>query len=240
MRIRFCALVVCIIICGGKMLHSETPVGKGAAKGPTSDIEIVEKLNASRKQYHTALEQLRKHYLEAGDIERAKWAEDEIKQYHRMVKYAYRLDIDVPIPTLQAKQNIPDANALFREAMKYKDRGFGSEYVDNQRRAEILFQMLLDKYPECDKIGDTAYQLGDIYEKYRPTPQYRRGAVYFERSYQWNRIGNSDARMRAAKIYDRHLADREKARAIYQDIINHDTDNNRLAEARRRLEELKR
>ncbi|MCE9533710.1 MAG: hypothetical protein K8T89_21670, partial [Planctomycetes bacterium] len=157
---------------------------KTPGKNPTSDIEMVEKLNSTRKQYQLNLEQLRQQYLNMGDIEKAKWAEDELKQYHRMMKYAYRLDIDVPVPTLQAKQNIPEANDLFREAMKYKDKGFGNEYLDNQRRAELLFQRLLDKYPESDKIGETAYQLGDIYEKYRPSVQYQRGALYFERSYQ--------------------------------------------------------
>jgi ferritin len=206
---------------------------------PTSDIELVEKLNATRKAYQSTMEQLRQHYLASGEVEKAKWAEDELRQYHRLVKYAYRLDIDVPVPTLQAKQNIPEANDLFREAMKYKDKGFGTEYVDNQRRAEILFQRLLDKYPESDKIGEAAYQLGDLYEKYRPHPQHPRAAVYFERSYLWNKTRHDDARMRAARLYDRQMNDREKARAIYKEVLNHDTDNNRLQEAKRRLEELR-
>ncbi len=216
-----------------------TPGGKAPGKSPTSDIEIVEKLNATRKTYQLTLEQLRQHYLSVGDIEKSKWAEDELKQYHRLVKFAYRLDIDVPVPTLQAKQNIPEANDLFREAMKYKDKGFGAEALDNQRRAEILFQRLLDKYPESDKIGETAYQLGDIYEKYKPSPQYHRAALYFERSYQWNRVGNSDARMRAAKLYDKQIVDRDKAKTIYKEILTHDTDNKRVEEARKRLEELR-
>lgn len=226
---------------GGLVLYSaaQSPPPVAKSKGPTSDIEFVEKLNATRKQYQLSLEQLRKHYLDVGDIERSKWAEDELKNYHRLVKYAYRLDIDVPVPTLQAKNNIPEANELFREAMKYKDKGFGTDYVDNQRRAEILLQRLLDKYPESDKIGETAYQLGDIYEKYRPTTQYQRSALYFERSYQWNKVGNSDARLRAARIYDKQLVDREKAKAIYKEILTHDTDSNRIQEARKRLEELR-
>jgi tetratricopeptide (TPR) repeat protein len=225
------------------LTSAQTPpaIPKGGAKDPTSDIELVEKLNATRKQYQMTLEQLRKHYINVGDIERSKWVEDELLQYHRLMKYAYRLDIVVPVPTLQAKQNIPEANDLFREAMSFKDKGraFGStDSIDNQRRAELLLQRLLDKYPESDKIGETAYHLGDIYEKYKPTPQYQHAAVYFERSVQWNRISNSDARMRAAKIYDSHLHDREKAKTIYKEILTHDTDNNRIAEARKRLEEL--
>lgn len=232
-----------VCLAGGAFLYtaaqSPAPTAKDPPKGPTSDIELVERLNATRKTYQQTMEQLRQHYLAVGDIERSKWVEDELRQYHRIVKYAYRLDVDVPVPTLQAKNNIPEANELFRQAMQYKDKGFGTDYVDNQRRAEILFQRLLDKYPESDKIGDTAYQLGDIYEKYRPSAQYRRAAVYFERSFQWVRVGNNEARMRAARIYDKQLTDREKARGLYKDVLTHDTDSKRIEEARRRLEELR-
>ena len=125
-----------------------------------------------------------------------------------------------------------DAVALRAAALRFYDAIIKPADFHDQRRAELLFQRLLDKYPESDKIGETAYQLGDIYEKYKPTPQYQHAAVYFERSVQWNRVGSSDARMRAAKIYDAHLKDREKAKALYKDIITHDTDNNRMAEAR--------
>lgn len=234
---------VLLTICFGiaMMASAQMPpaVPKQPGKSPTSDIELVEKLNATRKQYQATLEQLRLHYIASGDLERAKWCEDELKQYHRLVKYAYRLDIDVPVPTLQAKQNIPEANELYREALKYKDKGFGTDYTDNQRRVEILLQRLLDRYPESDKIGEAAYQLGDVYEKYRPSPQYLRAAVYFERSFQWNKTGHTDARLRAARLYDKHISDREKAKALYKEILTHDTDNNRIQEARRRLEELR-
>ena len=238
---RWFSIAAILTAMGGLALFSsaQTPPPAPKLKSPTTDIELVEKLNATRKQYQQTLEQLRQHYINVGDIERSKWAEEELKSYHRFAKRAYRLDVDVPVPTLQAKHNIPEANELFREAMKYKDKGYGDEYIDNQRRAELLFQRLLDKYPESDKIGETAYQLGDIYEKYRPKPHYHRAAAYFERSFQWNKVGNSDARMRAARIYDRQLSDREKAKAIYKEILTHDADTKRIEEARKRLEELR-
>jgi TolA-binding protein len=208
------------------------------AAAATSDIEMVERLIAARKQYRTSLEDLRQFYLRTNDLERAKWAEDELKNFHRLVKHAYRLDLDVPVPTLQPKQNIPEANELFRRALSFKEKGFGTDYIDNQRRSEILFQQMLDKYPECDKIGEAAYQLGDLYEKYRPTPQHRRSAAYFERSFQWNKSGQSDARLRAARIYDTKLADRNRAVELYKEVIDHDTDTSRIQEAQRRLAEL--
>jgi TolA-binding protein len=146
----------------------------------------------------------------------------------------------VPPPTLQPKQNIPEANNLFRRAVDYKAKGTGDDYVDNQRRAEILFQAILEKYPDSDKIAEAAYHLGDIYEHYRPKPQFERAAAYYERSFQWNKASATDARLRAAKIYDRELKMYDKAKEHYRAVMNHDTNPSRVEEAEGRLKELSR
>jgi TolA-binding protein len=204
---------------------------------PPSDVELVERVLASRKDYQIALEQLRAHYVSVGDTEKARWAEEELRQYHRIGKQAYRLELDPPPPSLQALYNIPEANDLYRRAVLYKDHGWGTDYIDNQRRAEILLQQLLTSYPQSDKIGDAAYQLGDLYEgkAYR---QPQRAAVYFERCFQWNPNTQLDARNRAARLYDKVLKQRDKAIEIYRQVIQHETDATRLAEAQKRLQEL--
>ena len=176
--------------------NSGRPDGRGPARRspappapkPTdsrADIELVERLLAARRDYQGTLEQLRSHYLATGDVEKSRWAEEELRQYHRMNKPAYVLELDVPPPTLQAAHNIPEANELYRRAMTYKDKGWGDDYVDNQRRAEMLLQQLLTQYPQSDKIGDAAYQLGDLYES-KAYKQSRRAAQYFERAFQWS------------------------------------------------------
>jgi hypothetical protein len=126
---------------------------------------------------------------------------------------------------------------LYRQAMTYKDKGWGTDLIDNQRRTEILLQQLLTSYPQSDKIGDAAFQLGDIYES-RNYRQYRRAAQYFERSFQWNSGMAYEARLRAARIYDKHLAERGRAQELYRDVTTHDTDQKRIQEAQKRLAEL--
>jgi tetratricopeptide (TPR) repeat protein len=212
------------------------PAAKGA-KPPATDIELVERLLATRRDYQNSLESLRNYYAANGDMERARWAEDELIQFHRMTKQAFRLELDVPPPTLHASQNIPDANELFRRAMTFKDKGWGNDYIDNQRRAEILLQQLLTNYPQSDKIGDTAYQLGDLYES-KAYKQFRRAAQYFERSFQWNPNTQLDARMRAARLYDRQLNERARAIELYREVTTHETDPKRLQEAQKRITEL--
>jgi TolA-binding protein len=208
-----------------------------APGAPPSDVELVERVLACRKEYQLALEQLRAHYLAAGDLKRARWAEEELIQYHRVAKEAYRLELDVPPPKLPPAYNIPEANELYRRALTYKDKGWGNDYIDNQRRAELLLQQLLSNFPESDKRSDTAYQLGDLYEG-RAYKQYPRSAQYFERCVQWNPQTQLDARVRAARLYDNQLMDRTRAAELYREVIQHETDQKRIQEAQKRLAEL--
>jgi hypothetical protein len=205
--------------------------------GAPAEMELVERVLAARRDYQATLEQLRVHYRNVGDLERLRWVEEELKQYHRIPKQAYRLELDVPPPTLQPLYNIPEANELYRRAMTYKDRGWGNDYLDNQRRAELLLQQLLTSYPQSDKISDAAYQLGDIYES-RAFKQYRRAAQYFERCYQWNPHTHFDARLRAAQLYEKQLMERGRAIDLYREVVARESDPKRVQEAQRRLTDL--
>ncbi|MHB1421700.1 MAG: tetratricopeptide repeat protein [Gemmataceae bacterium] len=213
------------------------PPPKGKRPAVKGDLEMVERLLAARKEYQATLEALRAHYIGSGDVERARWSEEELIQYHRINKYPFRLELVVPPPTLQGNYNIPEANELYRQAIKYKDHGYGQDFNDNQHRAELLFQQLLTNYPQSDKISDTAYQLGDIYEN-KPFRQFDHAAVYFERCFQWNPKTHFDARLRAARLYERYQSERSHALDIYRDITTHETDPKRVEEAQRKVTEL--
>ena len=110
--------------------RAQTPSGTpNSSANPLrpNDIELVEKLLVVRRDYQKTLETLRLHYIQAGDVERAKWAEEELIQFHRINKQAYVLDLDVPPPGLKASKNIPEANTLYTEAVRWKSRsGFGN------------------------------------------------------------------------------------------------------------------
>ncbi|MFO0847485.1 MAG: hypothetical protein U0871_02835 [Gemmataceae bacterium] len=228
------ALLVAVAVAGLAWAADGPPKGKPAA----GDAELVERVIAARKEYQASLVGVYEHYIKTGDRERAKWAEDELKAFHLVWKPSYRLDIlDVPSEKLVAEKNIKEANDLFVLAMQYKDKGLGTDYVLNQRRAELLLQEVLQKHPNSDKIADVAYELGDLYEG-RAYKQPDRAAAYFERAFQWRKGTRTDARMRAARLYDRTLNERAKAIDMYREVIQHDTDPARLKEAERRLSEL--
>lgn len=203
-----------------------------------TDVQLVERVLAARKEYEGSLKALYEHYAKAGDKQRLQWTERELMAYHMMWKPSYNLDVkDVPPPTLEARVNVKEANDLYRSAMEYKGKGFGDDYILNMRRAELLFREVLEKYPNSDKIGDVAYQLGDTYEG-RAYKQYDRAAKYYERSFQWVKGSRSDARLRAATLYDKQLNERSKAIELYRGVLDHDTDPERLKQAEKRLAEL--
>jgi tetratricopeptide (TPR) repeat protein len=216
--------------------RAQAPAAK-AAKPVGTDVELVERVIVLRRDYQKTLEQLRQIYIRAGDLERARWVEEELVQYHRIPKHALILDLDVPPPSLTGQVNVPEANKLLLEAHKYQDKGWGSDYSDNQRRAEVLLQELLGHYPQSDKISDAAFHLGEIYES-KPYRQYRRAARYYERCYQWNPRTQYEARLRAARLYDTQIKDRGRAIELYREITTHEADPKRHLEATKRLQEL--
>jgi hypothetical protein len=205
---------------------------------PASDGSLVEKVNSARKEYLRSLSNLYDYYRSTGDRERSRWVEDEIKAFHLSGKPSYRLDIqDVPPKDLKPEENLREANELFAQAMMYKDKGTGTEYTLNQRRAEILLQEILQKYRTSDKLADVGYALGELYEG-RAFRQFDRAAAYYERACQWRKGTRTDARLRAARLYDKQLGERSRAIEMYRDVIANDTDPDRLREAERRLAEL--
>jgi TolA-binding protein len=212
------------------------PSGTGKAK--TSDVELVEKVLAARRDYQVSLEALRAHYISVQDTERERWTEEELREFHRINKQAYNLDLDVPPPTLKADKNIPEANELYKRGMTFKEKGWGADYTDNQRRAELLFQQILTSYPESDKIDDAAYRLAEMYEG-KSYKQYRRAEIYYERTFQWNPNTQFDARLRAARLQDKVLANRAEAVRLYEEVMQHETDQTWLDEAKKRLQELR-
>jgi hypothetical protein len=241
--------LLCLMFAGFGWVHAQspskplsdpkkTPVADPIPHAVSNDVELVERLISARKEYENSLKALYEHYHRVGDKQRSLWIEKELMSFHLQWKPSYNLDVkDVPPPNLEAKVNVREANELYRAALEYKGKGFGEDYVLNQRRAEIYLREILEKYPNSDKIADVAYQLGDIYES-RAYKQYDRAAKYFERSFQWVKGSRTDARFRAAVLYDKHLNERAKAIELYRDEIAHDTDSDRIKQAERRLGEL--
>src|ERR1700723_1544940 len=74
------------------------------AASAASDVELVERALAARREYELSLRKLREHYAIHGDKLRVGWTEQELMAFHLMHKPSYNLDVqDVPPPGLEAK-----------------------------------------------------------------------------------------------------------------------------------------
>jgi hypothetical protein len=228
-------LLLAAIVAGAPLAQTPGPTTTGKMTG--GDLELVQRTMAARKEYQKSLEALRTHYLKVNDLERKKWAEEELRQFHRIPKQAYIIDLVVPPPNLQGNVNVPEANKMLTWALTFKDKGFGTDYIDNQRRTEILLQDMLTKYPQSDKISRAGYYLGDVYES-KAYKQYRLAAEFYVRSFQWNPKTHLDGRMRAARLFDYEVKDRTRAMELYNEITTHETDPKMIQEAQKRIAEL--
>jgi hypothetical protein len=211
---------------------------KPAPKPAGEEEQVLKALVEARKNYHKALAASYEHYRNLGDAEHTKWAEEELRAFHLIPKPCYRLDImDNPQVDPANQKNLKEANELFKLATEYKGKGYGNDYLLNQKRAEIVLQEILIRHPNSDKIADVAYELGDLYEG-RAFKQYERAAAYYERSTLWKKGTVSDAHLRAARLYDKVLNERTKAIETYREVIAQDTDPTRVKEAQKRLADL--
>src|SRR5947207_3011543 len=110
-----------LLFVGSAAADSPEKKAKPASSGGGSDVEVVERVIAARKEYEHGLRALRDHYEKAGDKQRLQWTEQELMGFHLLFKPSYNLDVkDVPPPGLEAKVNVREANELFKQAMEFK------------------------------------------------------------------------------------------------------------------------
>lgn len=199
--------------------------------------ELVKKVMESRDGYQTALERLRAFYVHAANEEQRYWAEKELTEFHLVLKSPYVLDLDLPPLDLQPDTSIPKANRLFREALDWLNKRSMSDKGDNSKRAELLFRKLIKEYPRSDKLEEACYYLGEIYSS-KYFQQYARAAAFYERVMHYEPNTNLDARIRAGYLYQKYLADRQRAIELYQEVLRREVDPAQTKEARRYLDEL--
>ena len=169
--------LLCLMFAGFGWVHAQspskplsdpkkTPVADPIPHAVANDVELVERLIFARRNTRTVSRRSTSTTTAWATNSASLWIEKELMSFHLQWKPSYNLDVkDVPPPNLEAKVNVREANELYRAALEYKGKGFGEDYVLNQRRrAEIYLREILEKYPNSDKIADVAYQLGDIYE----------------------------------------------------------------------------
>jgi hypothetical protein len=198
---------------------------------------LVKAVHTARDEYQASLERLRGFYVRSKNVEMQYWVEQELSQYHMMVKDPYILEFDLPSKDLKPNQNIAEANKILADARAHLERPTFTETEKNYHRAELLLRRLINDYRQSDKLDDACYYLGEIYSS-KYFEQYRRSVGYYERVFWYDPATNYPARLKAALVYEKQLNDHERAKQLFQDVLQRHTDPAQTREARRHLEKL--
>ncbi len=204
---------------------------------------LVENVIAARAQWLNAIEQLEAVLAAKSATVKLAAVRNVQERFFPENTYTYLLSAEIPPADLRPAEVIPEAEALYDKALALHRQGKGALHTflttdyDKQRRALMLFQELVNRYPRSTKIAFAAYYIGDIYKEY--FDEYVRAVAWYERAWQWEPALPLPARFQAATVYDIHLKDPDRAVHLYREAI--DKDPWRLGNestARRRITEL--
>ena len=180
------------------------------------EVDLVEEMAGYRNSYRTGLEKLVEFYADNGDTVKLSWAKRELASMNSIPHYKFIMPAIIADAGLRATDTIPEAEALYAEAVRLSEEA-GALLVlvdeNKMRLALSKFNEVIGMYPTCNKIDDAGYKAGRIYERFG---DHVIAAVYYQRTFQWNKDTPFAARSRAAYILDKRLHQRDEALVLYQ------------------------
>lgn len=189
---------------------------EGYSVPDATEVDMVETLAASRSQYYANLQALHRYYAAKGSAIKKAWVEKEMASFGQIPQYQYLMPAESALADRRATDSIEEADALYEEAMKlYREAGALLVFTNEAKLRMALnkFNELIATYPSSDKIDDSAYRAGRIYEHFG---DYEIAVVYYQRVFQWNEVTPYPTRFRAAYLMDQKLHDRTAALTLYR------------------------
>ncbi len=252
------ALMVCASVgCNGPQNKQDEPLEppvmaqEGApsalakpmpAEASADEVELVESAGRLREQYGRALESLLALYRRYGYFEKANWAEREIEELAAIAQYPYLGDRRAPSTRYEATQSIAEADALYAQARKLHEDAGGLGNLLGVGKGKLkaaldTYRRLIDQHPTSDKIDDAAYYAGEICasDTYK---EYTLALNFFQRCLDWNPNTDYPVKFRMAFVYDYPLGDREKALALYKEVVASSPNRANVRFARERIAQI--
>lgn len=199
----------------------------------TQEEQLIHAVTVSRENYRKSLNELKQYYQSTGNQLRLQKTRRELDALDKVPQPLYTDEGLGTVRTGVTLRDIEDANILFKDAMMYKK----SIKKENRVTAIKRLEKLIHEYPDSDKVGDAAFEIAEIYES-GYFGDYESAAKYYIKSYQLNPHIEQPALLNAAEIYERKLADMNKAKAIYKQAALYSYDEKIRKKAQNRLSEL--
>jgi len=232
----------------GPIADARNPSGNGLPPGATlavverQEVDLVENVLTHRAQYHQGLEELRDYYYAHGYAAKQSWADFELAGLRKVKAFRYMMDAEIPSDQLRPTDMVPEADALYERGQELLRKGGHGVPIFYREKTMIeaadVFQQLVERYPNSDKIDDAAFYLGEIHKEYLPN-QEPIAVKWYERAWTWDPQTPHSARFQAAVVYDYRLHDRDRALELYQSVLKNETaDWTNVRFATRRIHEL--
>ena len=185
----------------------------------TGEADIIEQMALNRQAYRQGLELLEKYYIRTGNDMKLQWVKKELRGLASVTQYDYMVVVDFAGPNLKANTSIPEADALYEEAMQIEKSAGPLPFLKDEKTLRLAlnkYNQLIEKHSASDKIDDAAFRAAGIYEYFH---DYTLAVSYYKRVYQWDKYTIHPAKYKAAYVLDRKLHQREEALRLYQEVL---------------------
>jgi tetratricopeptide (TPR) repeat protein len=220
-----------------------------------TEISLAEDLAAKRLAFHRALEKIQSFYEQSGNQMKIEWVQRELKALDSIPRYQYILQAEVAGDKLKARDSIPKADMLYKEALdiydhtdlifpipvlvKHEDLAVQHPtiFVSKKRLQRALNKCndLISEYPTSNRISDAAYLAGEIHEYFG---DYSISLLYYKRAVQWNPNTPHPARYKAAKILDYKLTDKGQAVQLYREALDKESEMINVEQVQQRIADI--
>lgn len=197
---------------GGEAQTAAAPPSQ-EAKLAGDEIALAEDVVAARERYLKGLERLHDFYGRTHNDFKTQMAQEELDGLRRVVQYDYIIIAESLGPNLKPLKNIPAAETLFAEARALDTRG-GDQADANRRKALALYNNLLARHPESNRVAEAAFYAGQVYENV--VKDFFSAVVYYQRTYQWDPQTSHPARILAGRLAYYKIKDMRRAKTFYQ------------------------
>ncbi len=183
------------------------------------EADLIEQMAINRQAYRHGILALVKYYIDSGNNMKLEWAKKELAALDSMPQYNYIIEAGFAGPNLKATSVIPEADALYNEAVALEKKGKRFIVIKNNEKLRLAlkkYNQVIRKHPTSDKIDDAAFKAAGLYEHFK---DYSIALVYYQRTYQWDKDTMHPARFKAALILDKRMHRRAEALELYKEAI---------------------
>jgi tetratricopeptide (TPR) repeat protein len=191
-----------------------------------NEISLVEAVLMHRAQYARSLEVLRNYYIDHGYDTKRRWADHELNDVAKIKPYAYIIEAEIPSTPMEPRDSVAEADEAFQEAVALMEKGGHGVPVlyreEIMKKALAQFKVLIEKYPNSDKVDDAAFYSGEIHKEYFKDEE-EIAVKWYELAIALNPDTPHNVHFQAAVIYDLRMHDRDRAIELYKEVLDRET-----------------